>query len=59
MKRAGQEEICKKRAPRIVGICRDALALGVTREHLYRVLSGRLESRRLLNRYAALKGAAT
>jgi hypothetical protein len=40
---------------RFPGICADAVVLGVTREHLYRVLTGERRSP-LLGRYRALKG---
>lgn len=48
-----------RRAPRarIPGICEDAATLGVNRSHLYRVLTGRRQSRSLLERYAALQAA--
>lgn len=38
-----------------VRIVRDALALGVDRTHLYRVLTGERQSRSLLRRYRELK----
>jgi hypothetical protein len=44
-----------KRQVRFVGICADAARLGVTREHLYRVLIGERTSKSLLKRYYALK----
>ena len=37
------------------GICADAKTLGVTREHLWYVLTGRRRSRSLLLRYRGLK----
>ena len=40
---------------RFAGICADARALGVSREHLFRVLSGQRQSRSLLQRYRELK----
>lgn len=40
------------------GISRDAEALGVTRTHLWLVLSGRRQSRRLMRRYKLLKEEA-
>jgi len=39
----------------IVGVCADAETLRVTRNHLYKVLTGQRESKRLLARYKALK----
>jgi len=44
-----------KRQVRFIGICADATKLGVTREHLYRVLIGQRTSRSLLRRYRELK----
>lgn len=44
-----------KRNIRFRGVCKDALQLGVSRVHLYLVLSGRRESKRLLQRYEALR----
>lgn len=44
-----------KRLVQFVGICADARFLGVTREHLYRVLTGQRASKSLLKRYQALK----
>jgi hypothetical protein len=58
MKTVGQEQITRKRAADIKGICRDAERLGVHRIHLYLVLKGKRESARLLRRYHELKGAA-
>jgi len=46
-----------RRAKRIVGICADAERLGVTYDHLSRVLHGRRTSKRLTARYHALKSA--
>jgi hypothetical protein len=46
-------------APKVVrfpGIMRDARELGVSRIHLYLVLSGKRVSRRLTARYRALHG---
>lgn len=40
----------------IPGICADARELGVSRMHLWAVLSGRRESDGLVARYRALKG---
>lgn len=37
------------------GICLDAEILGVTRQHLWMVLTGQRVSRRLLHRYHDLK----
>jgi len=45
----------RKRNPAIKGITLDAEALGVTRTHLYLVLTGNRESKPLLKRYRALK----
>jgi hypothetical protein len=46
----------RKRAKPIHGICRDAEKLGVTRQHLQEVLTGkRLGSRELLARWEALQ----
>jgi hypothetical protein len=48
-----------KRGPtKYRGIVRDATNLGVTRVHLWLVLTGRRESRPLLARYEELKKAA-
>ena len=44
----------KRRRVRFPGICTHADLLGVTREHLWQVLSGRRESRRLMKRYLEL-----
>jgi hypothetical protein len=44
-----------KKRSRFTGICADAHALGVSREHLFRVLTGERESRSLLRRYLELK----
>lgn len=44
-----------RRAIRYPGITRDARSLGVAREHLWQVLTGRRKSRSLLKRYRALK----
>ncbi len=43
------------RAKRIVGVCADAKRLGVTYDHLSRVLHGRRTSKSLTARYHALK----
>lgn len=50
----------RKKIIRFPGICRHAEELGVTRIHLYLVLSGQRPSRRLMSRYQTLtqKGAA-
>ena len=45
-----------KRRVKFVGICADAEKLGVSREHLYRVLIGQRTSQSLLKRYHELKG---
>jgi DNA-binding phage protein len=54
-----RKKITKKRI-RFVGIVANAEKLGVTRIHLYRVLTGERRSPDLLKRYRALKaeGAA-
>ncbi len=45
-----------KRGPtKYPGIIRDATELGVTRVHLWRVLTGERDSRLLMARYSALK----
>jgi hypothetical protein len=45
-----------KRAARIPFICKDAVACGVSRQHLQAVLTGnRIGSTRLMSLYAALK----
>jgi hypothetical protein len=44
-----------KRQVQFVGICADAVRLGVSREHLYRVLIGERTSKSLLKRYQELK----
>ena len=49
----------KRRAVKFPGIVTDAETLGVTRQHLYGVLVGSRQSRRLLNAYRALKGEAS
>lgn len=59
MLRQHSERSKTKRGPtKYPGIVRDASALGVTRIHLWLVLTGRRESRSLTARYAALKKAA-
>lgn len=46
----------KKRGPnKYLHIVQDARLLGVSRGHLWQVLSGRRQSRHLLARYQALK----
>jgi len=45
----------KNAGRRFAGIVADARALGTDRSHLWRVLSGRRESHRLITRYAVLK----
>lgn len=42
----------------IPGICADARRLGVSRMHLWAVLSGRRESEGLVKRYEQMKGMA-
>jgi hypothetical protein len=44
-----------KRQVQFFGICADAKALGVSREHLYRVLTGRRTSQSLMKRYLELR----
>ncbi len=44
----------RQRAPRIHGICLAAATLGVSRVHLWKVLTGRRTSERLKARYDAL-----
>jgi hypothetical protein len=46
----------KTRTVRFPNISRHAAELGVTREHLWRVLTGRRESRSLTARYSDLEG---
>lgn len=46
-----------KRRWRFRGICADAQALGVGREHLYKVLAGNRPGNSLIARYRALKAA--
>ncbi len=46
-----------KRQFRFRGICKDAIRLGVTRVHLYLVLTGQRESKSLLDRYEQLRQA--
>lgn len=43
---------------RFAGLVADAKRLGVHRNHLYLVLSGRRQSRRLMARYKALRKGA-
>lgn len=43
----------QQRAPRITGICTAAAYLGVSRQHLHAVLSGRRASKSLTKRYQA------
>jgi hypothetical protein len=45
----------QKRNVRFPGICAAAKALGVTREHLYRVLTGERHSASLSRRYHSLQ----
>jgi hypothetical protein len=47
-----------KKRSRFTGICADAQALGVSREHLFRVLTGERQSRSLMRRYLELKRPA-
>jgi hypothetical protein len=47
----------QKRPVRFRGICADAKALKVNRVTLYRVLTGKWQSRSLLARYHQLKNA--
>jgi hypothetical protein len=54
-----EEKSERKRRVRFPGICEDAFRLGVTREHLYRVLIGERQSKSLLKRYRELKGHET
>jgi len=49
----------KKRCVRFPGICEDAATLKVSREHLYRVLTGQRISHSLLKRYRLLKQAGS
>jgi hypothetical protein len=44
-----------KKRSRFTGICADAEVLGVSREHLFRVLTGERQSRSLMRRYLELK----
>jgi len=55
MLRGPEKKSESKRQVQFVGICADAAKLGVTREHLYRVLTGRRTSHSLLRRYQELK----
>jgi DNA-binding phage protein len=45
----------KKRRWRFRGLCANARQLGVTRNHLYKVLAGERESEGLMRRYKELK----
>ena len=47
------------RQVRFPGLCNDAHALGVHRNHLYLVLAGKRVSADLMRRYRALKKEAT
>jgi hypothetical protein len=47
------------RSKRIAGICSAARALGVTRGHLWAVLTQRRDSKPLIARYRALKKSTT
>jgi hypothetical protein len=48
-----------KRQTRFRGIGRHAEELGVRREHLWQVLTGRRQSRSLMDRYAEIKRRET
>ena len=50
-----ERESESKRRVRFPGICEDAFRLGVSREHLYRVLTGERKSKSLLKRYTEMK----
>ena len=56
MKKSAQQ---KKTAVKFRGITRHAEQLGVRREHLWLVLTGQRQSRRLTARYTALTGRAS
>lgn len=47
-----------RRAVRFKGICAQAEELGVDRIHLWKVITGRRESRSLLARYQSLVGGS-
>lgn len=53
--RAPWKSPVKPRRTRTIGICEDAKTLGVTREHLYRVLKGERRSKSLTKRYWQLQ----
>lgn len=55
MRHATQKRKQQGRAENIVGIVKDAATLGVTRVHLYLVLTGKRPSASLRERYYALK----
>ena len=55
LRKQHSKEKPKSRRVQFVGIVADSAALGVTRVHLWLVLTGRRESQPLLARYAALK----
>ena len=55
MLRATYNQSDDKRKVRFHEICYHAKQLGVTREHLYRVLTGERHSHSLMLRYEALK----
>jgi len=55
MMRRARSKDKPKRVIRYHGICADAATLGVNRNSLYKVLSGRWVSKSLSARYAALK----
>jgi hypothetical protein len=51
---ASRNDTVKKRRVRFPGLLRYAAILGVTRNHLYLVLSGQRESRRLMRDYKTI-----
>lgn len=53
MLRGTSKKVERKRRVRFAGIVTAAQELGVSRFHLYRVLKGERQSRRLLRAYAA------
>lgn len=55
MKRAHKAKSGSERRLRIASICRDAEALGVSRQHLRHVLAGRRTSARLMHAYRSLQ----
>ena len=52
-----RKQAARRGPPRFPTIGRDAALLGVSRTHLWRVLSGRRESRSLVRRYRELTSA--